>query len=177
MDLDARFQGHWDALNLDAYARITGGRTSSNRFQSMDLHVSGVYPTVQLSDSRILMDDGSTTRFADKTLEFRELFSSGLYQSLVSGEDQDTVVMGDWKFKRPTDEGDLPEFTAQRSFGKHASLHVTKFNEASEETLDSPENRNTEVGFEYRLKGKDSLKVEMRGEDEKFVGVERKMSF
>ena len=142
----------------------------------MDLHVSGVYPTLQLSDSRLLMDDGSTMRFADKTVEFRELFSNRLYEGLVAGEDQDTVVMGDWKFKRPTDENERPEFTAQRSFGKHASLHVTKFNEASEETLDSPEDRNTEVGFEYRLKGKDSLKLEMR-EDEKFVGVERKMSF
>jgi hypothetical protein len=176
MDLDASFRGSWDALNLEAYARIMGGRTGSNRYKAMDLHVAGVYPTVKLTDSRILMEDGSTMRFADKTVEFKDLFSPALYSGLVSGEDQSTVVMGNWEFRRPVDENQRPEFMMQRNFGENAKMHITKYNGADEEKLDTPDSHDMEVGFEYRLKGKDSLKLEMR-EDERFVGVERKLNF
>ena len=176
MDLDARLEGPPDAPHLEIYARIAGGHSGHNQFQAMDLHVSGLYPTLELSDSHILLEDGSTMRFADKTVEFKELFSNALYHELISGSDQDTVVMGDWEFKRPTDENQRPEFMMQRTLGDRSSMHIKKFNDPSEETFDSPEKHDVEVGFEYRLKGKDSLKLQMR-EDEKFVGIERKMSF
>ncbi len=176
LDLKARIKGPLQAPNLEAYATLSGGRSGINKYQAMNLHVTGIYPTLRLSDSRVVLEDGQVMRFTDQALEFSDLFDVSIYKKLISGSDQDTVVLGDWEFRRPTDEKQRPEFLMQRSFGKHAQLHIKKFNEADEEKLDSPQTHEMEVGFEYRLKGKDSLKFEMR-EDERFVGVERKMSF
>lgn len=176
IDLKARLLGFLEAPNLEAYATISGGSTGTHKYQTMNLHISGIYPTMRLSNSRILLDDGQVMRFADQTLEIKDLFDPSVYKKLVSGSDQDTVLLGDWEFRRPTDENQRPEFLMQRSFGKHAQLHVRKFNEADEEKLDSPETNDIELGFEYRLKSKNSLKFEMR-EDERFVGVERKVNF
>jgi hypothetical protein len=176
LDLEARLQGYLRAPNLEAYATITGGSTGAHRYQTMNLHVAGVYPTLRLTDSRILLDDGQVMRFADQTLELKDLFDPSIYKKLVSASDQEMVVMGDWEFRRPMNENQRPEFLMQRSFGKNAQFHVKKFNETDEEKLDSPETNEMELGFEYRLKSKNSLKFKMR-EDERFVGVERKMNF
>ncbi len=176
MDLEAHLRGLLESPNLEAYVTLYGGRVGSQRYQTMNLHIEGVYPTVRLLDSRILLDEGRVMRLANQTLEFKDLFNEASYKKMVSASDQDTVVLGDWELRRPTDERQRPEFTMQRSFGKYAQMHIKKYNETDEEKLDSPETNDVEVGFEYRLKSKDSVKFEMR-EDERFVGVERKMSF
>ena len=176
LDLEARVKGQLDAPHLEAYATITGGRSGANKYQSLNLYVEGVYPSLRLSDSRILFEDGKMMRFADQNVEFAELFDESIYKEWISGSDQETVVLGNWEFHRPAEEDEKQEFSLQRFFGKHASVNVKKANVADESRLDSPEKNDTQVGFEYRLKGKDTLKFEAR-EDERFVGVERKMSF
>lgn len=177
LNLDSRLAGPLDQISLEAYARIEGGRSGKKFYKSMDLHVEGVYPTLQLSDSRVIMEDDSVMKFADKPIEFMDLFSSRIYKSLIASTDQENVAWGDWEFKRPLDENQKPEFTVERMMGKHARLLVRKLNEPeNEQNFDPSVTDPVEVGFEYRLRSKDSLKFQMR-EDEKFVGVERKMSF
>ena len=177
LDLDANVNGEFTAPHLEAYATITGGRSGPNHYQSLNLYVKGIYPSLRLSDSRVLFEDGKTMRFADQNVEFEDLFDETLYSKWISGSDQDTVVLGNWELRRPDEQDENQEFTLQRSFGKHASLQVKKANAADEAKLDSPEKDDMQVGFEYRLKSKDTLKFETRGEDDRFVGVEHKMSF
>jgi hypothetical protein len=177
LNLDARISGLLDQLTMEAYARVSEGKSGKRFYKSMDLHVEGVYPTLQLSDSRVIMEDDSVMKFADKPIEFMDLFSSKIYRSLIAATDQDNVAWGDWEFKRPLDQNQKPEFTVERVVGKHARLLVRKLNEPEDEqNFDPSVTDPVEIGFEYRLRSKDSVKFQMR-EDEKFVGVERKMSF
>ena len=181
LTLEARFDGPWDAMKTDAHATLVGGKAGKKHYKVMNLHLNGVYPTLNLYDSHLTMQDGLQMKFADKTVEFLDLFSGRTYQKLISESDQDRVAMGDWEFSRPLDENEGAEFLVERALGKHARVQFRKFNEPEEKKLDltaedEDPTREMEVGFEYRLRSEDSLQYRVR-EDEQFVGVERKMSF
>ena len=178
MDLDIHFRDNLWAPTVEARARIYDGWIRKRNFKAMDVNVSGIYPTVRLVGSRILLEDGSSMRFAEENLEARDLFKEKTYETLISESEQDSVVWGDWEFSRPRDLKDQPEFVMQRSLGDETRLHFRKFSEEGPEldASNSQRNQQMEVGFEYRLKSKDSLKLELRL-DEEFVGVERKVKF
>ena len=174
VDVDLRFEGSPAAPLVEGRARIYEGFIGKKTFKAMDLQVSGVYPTVHLENSRLLLNDDSVMKFADKTLEFRELFHEKTYEGLIGDMQQDTVVWGDWEFRRPRDMNDKPEFLLQRSFGERARLNFHEYER--DQTLQNTDSKKLEVGVEYNLPGKNSLKFELR-EDERFVGVERKVKF
>lgn len=181
LTLDARLTGPLDALKTQADARIEGGKMGDRHYKAMVLHGNGVYPTLTLSDSHLVMEDGAQMKFADRTVEFQELLNTRTYRGLVMGTSQEAVTFGDWGFRRPFDENQNKEFLMERSLGKRASVQFRKYNENDpERRLLEPageaEKQDVEVGFQYRLLGDDTIKYRVR-EDEQFVGVERKMSF
>lgn len=176
IDLEISLDGSPWAPTFEGRARIYDGWVGKKTYKAMDISVSGVYPTLNLSGSRLLLQDGSTMRFADKTLEFWDLFRSKTYQELVSEAQQDTVVWGDWEFRRPRDINDQPEFLMQRTLGEQARLHFREYRQ--EESIEKEPTHQMEVGLEYKLLSpKNSLKLEFRENEEKFVGVERKVKF
>ncbi len=175
MDLDIQFSGSPWAPQVNGHTRIYRGWVSRRDFKAMDLNMAGVYPTVKLEGSRILMEDGTSMRLADRTLEVKDLFREKTYENLVAEAQQDTVVWGDWEFSRPKDARDQSEFLMQRILGDKARVHLREYNDRNE-AFDSIDSKRVEVGFEYRLRAKDSLKLELR-EDEEFVGIERKLKF
>ena len=63
----------------------------------------------------------------------------------------------------------------QRSLGEKANVHFTKYG-AQDQPVESNEPKDMEVGLEYKLRKKESLKLELRDEEE-FVGIERKTRF
>jgi len=174
-DLSAHFYGSSEQLNVEARTRIYEGWIGGKTFTAMDVNVVGIYPTLRLTDSKILMQDESSMRFADKTLEARDLFRGKTYEALIAEAQQETVVWGDWELSRSKDIKDNPEFLMQRNLSDNATVHFKKFYEDSS-TQDRSNEKQMELGFEYRLRSKDSLKLELR-DDEEFVGVERKMKF
>lgn len=176
IDLRAEFRGAILAPHVEASARIYDGWIGRKAFKALDLHAEGVYPTVQLSGSKILLEDETTMRFADAVLEVRELFQGQTYRTLVSSAQQSVVVWGDWELSRPSDRDAPQELLMQRSLGDRAKLQVKKL--YSDESLENQDEfgRQLQVGFEYQLLPKDSLKFEVR-DDEEFVGVERKLKF
>ncbi len=179
LDLEADFSGILWEPQMALRARLYDGRIGKQSFKVLDLNGSGVYPTIRLSDSKVLMSDGTTSmRFADRALEVGDFFKDKVFQTLISEAQQDRVVWGDWDLSRPKDSNDLSEFMMQRVLGDNASVHFRSYNQDKEKPLNlgSVEPAPMEVGFEYRLRPKDSLKVELR-EDEEFVGVERKVKF
>ncbi len=175
MDTVTHLHGNILAPSIESRWRIYEGWLGKQAFKAMDVSVEGVYPTVRITDSRILLDDGSSMRIADKTLEVNELFKEKTYKALVSEAEQDKVVWGDWELSRQNGNDERPEFMMQRSLGDNANVHFTKYS-TTDKPLESREGKNMEVGFEYRLRAKDSLKFELK-DDEEFVGVERKMKF
>ncbi|OIO38481.1 MAG: hypothetical protein AUJ72_02530 [Candidatus Omnitrophica bacterium CG1_02_46_14] len=175
IDTVTRLHGNVWAPIIESRWRIDEGWFEKKGFKAMDVTLEGVYPTVKIVDSRILLDDGSSMRIAEKTLEVREIFKEKTYETLVSEAQQETVVWGDWELSRQKDAQDQPEFMMQRNFGKNTNIHFTKYS-IQDKPAEPRENKNMEVGFEYRLRAKDFLKLELR-DDEEFVGVERKLKF
>ncbi|GEM_PF-1097515 len=179
LDLEMDVSGPVWEPQISLRARIHEGWIGKKMFKVLDVNGSGVYPTLRLVDSRILMSDGVTTmHFADKAVEIKELFKSKALEDLITEAQQEQVVWGDWELSRPKDSNDLSEFLMQRLLGDNARVHFRRYNEDKEKPIDlgTVENAPVEVGFEYRLKSKDAFKVEVR-EGEEFVGVERKVSF
>ncbi len=173
-DVDLLFDGTPMAPNVTGRARLYKGYVGQRIYKLMDLNFTGVYPTVKIENSRLLLSDDSVMKFADRSLEFPELFRVKTYQSLVVDAQQDTVLWGDWEFRRPKDINDQSEFLLQRKLGERARLNFHEYKR--DESLQSEETDKLEIGLEYKLQGHDALKFELR-EDEKFVGVERKMTF
>ncbi len=181
LSMEARFRGPLDQLATEVNARLEGGRMGGGHFQAMTLHASGVYPTLTLSDSHLLMEDGTQMRFADQTVEFRQLFSTRTYRALITGTSQDNVSLGEWGFKRPIDVNQRAEFLMEHSLGERARVQLRKYNETEQdrrilEPAEQRDRQDMEVGFEFHLRPEDKLKYTVR-EDEQFVGVERKMNF
>lgn len=177
-DLEADFDGNVFAPHVEARARLYNGWVGPRAFKAMDLNVEGVYPTVKLNNSRILLEDGSTMLFANKVLEIGDLTRGSTFEMLISESQQNTVVWGDWEFSRPVNSQDKPEFFMQRSLGENTLVHFKKTNEEPDVLQDrTPKDRDMEVGFEYKLQAEDSLKIEYR-DDQEVVGVlERKLRF
>ena len=175
LDMATHFHGSLWAPAVESRWRIYEGWLGKKAFKAMDVTAEGVYPTVRITNSRILLDDGSSMRIADRTLEARELFKEKTYETLVAEAQQDTVVWGDWELSRQKDSSDRPEFMMQRSFGDKTNVHFTKFS-TEDKPAESRDSKTMEAGFEYRLRDKDSLKFELR-DNEEFVGVERKVKF
>ncbi len=173
-DVDLIFDGSPLAPNVTGRARLHKGHVGNRMYKLMDLNFTGVYPTVRIENSRLLLMDDSVMKFADRTLEFPELFRVRTYQSLVVDTDQDSVMWGDWEFRRPRDMNDQSEFLLQRKLGERARLNFHEYKRDEIEQSEDPD--KLEIGLEYKLQGHDALKFELR-EDEKFVGVERKMTF
>jgi hypothetical protein len=180
-DAEVHLQGSPWAPNMEGWFRIHEGWVGSRTFRALDLHVQGVYPTVRLTDSRILMEDGTTMRFADTALEIGDLLKNKTLERLIADAQQDTVVWGDWELSRAESRDERSsDFLMQRSLGDRARVHFRKYNEEEvypnrrDSTGNEP--RQMEVGFEYRLQSKDSVKLELRDGDE-LVVVERKMKF
>jgi len=181
LSMEARLHGPLNELAAEVNARVDGGHIGTGNYRSMTLHASGVYPTLTLSDSHLLMEDGTQMRFADQPVELWELFSSHTYRTLITSASQENVSLGGWGFKRPIDENQQSEFLLERSLGQNAQLLVRKYNETDEdrrvmEPAEERDRQDMEVGFEFRLRPEDKLKYTVR-EDEQFVGVERKLSF
>lgn len=179
-DIDSRLRGNWEAPRISNRTRIYRGWAGKKSFKAMDVNFSGVYPTVRLSDSRILLEDGPAMKFADKTLEMQELFKEKTYQMLITESQQDTFVWQGWEISRPQSVwkgGVNPEydFLMQRPVGEEGKLLLKRLKPDADVPERSQEPR-MEVGFEYHLESKDLLKLELR-EDEEFVGVERKVKF
>ena len=176
VDVDLHFEGNPAAPAVEGHVRIYEGYIGKKTFKALDLQISGVYPTVNLENSRMLLHDDSVMKLADKTLEFRELFRNKTYEALIGEAQQDTVVWGEWEFRRPRDINDNPEFLLQRTMGDRARLNFRDYkrDETMQNSGTDPE--KVEVGLEYRLAEKNSLKLNLR-EDERFVGVERKVKF
>jgi hypothetical protein len=175
MDLEAHFQGSpWSPMTA-VRARLYNGWMGKRSFKAMDVNASGVYPTMRLEGSRILLESGQTMRIADQTLEARELFKNKTYEALVDAVDQSHVTWGDWDFTRSEDIQTRPEFLMERLVGDRTRLHVKRLHEDGG-ILDYEDSRQTEVGVAYQIRAKDFLRLELR-EDEEFLGVERRLRF
>ena len=150
---------------------IKDSRMSRRPIKNMQIHLEGVYPDLRISNSRVVLEDGTTMAFAKENVSVSDLFSSRTYEALVTRTDQDDVIWGDWRLKREEREESM---VIQRDLGNQMNVKYEKFEQDEADVKSAPQ--RDEVELEYLLSGKDSFKVKLK-DDEEFVGVEKKMSF
>lgn len=144
-----------------------GGRPIKN----IQLNFQGIYPDVQLSESRMVLPDGTTMNFANQTVRFQDLLSSKTYETLIAHMDQTDVSWGDWRLRRKSAAGSV---SLEKELGEWMKLKYERYDrdEATLQTQDWPD----EVELEYLLSDQNSLKLQLR-EDDEFIGVQKKLSF
>ncbi len=176
LDLDLKFTGSVWSPMVEAQVSVHDAWISKKNFKTLDIQGSGVYPTLSLSGSRILLDDGSSMRLGDTTIEVGELFKEKTYKRLVEEVSQNTVVSGPWEFRRPDrDRTSERDTLMERTFDENLRLQL-RSTDSEEDPMNDFDSEKIEVGFEYKLKAKNSLKLKVK-EEEEFIGVERKMTF
>jgi len=145
-----------------------GGRP----FKNMQLFFTGVYPELQVSQSRVVLHDGTTMNFANQRINARDLFDDKTYTALVTRQDQDDVSWGDWKLTRKDRDDSV---VVERDLGDALKIKYEKY--GRDEAHIDPSRKKDEVELEYLLSGSDSFMMQLNEDDEKFVGLQKKVSF
>lgn len=168
---EVRIKGKWNEPRLQGDL-ILEDRILTRRFQNIQLHFEGLYPEVRVSESRMMMIDGTSMRFSEKQVLLRELFQSETYEQLIKEEGQSRVAWKDWTLERREDDDSIE---LKKKLSGNVSFQYE--NTAQDETKPT-DTQTTEhaVGLEYALTGSDNITVEVK-EDESFVGLEKKSVF
>jgi hypothetical protein len=170
-DAELTFSGAAPAPMVKGQILVKDSRMGDTPLKNMQLNFEGVWPEVRVSQSRMVLPDGTTMNFASQTLPISELLVSDTYEKLVGRADQKDVSWGDWRLRREeTDDSVLLE----RELGSLAKVRYERFER--DEARFGPQENPDEVEMEYLLPGSNSLKMQVR-EDEEFIGVQRKVSF
>ncbi len=171
-DADLKLSGKLMQPMIQGQLTLKNSRMGSDPFKNIQLAFAGVYPEVSLSESRIVLEDGTTMAFADQRIDVRELFDSDTYKTLITRKDQDDVMWGDWRLVRHDREDSM---VVERGLGD--AMKVKYERHGRDEAVIDPNEPKDEVELEYLLSGSDSFMVQMNEDDEKFVGVQKKVSF
>ena len=149
---------------------VKDSRMGERPFKNMQLNLRGVLPELRISESRMVLPDGTTMNFANQTLHVREFLDTQTYERLVTRTDQTDVSWKDWRLSRmDTDDSVL----LQREMGE-MKFSYEKFQ--NDEADLASEEKKDESSLEYLIEGANSLKVQMK-EEEEFIGVQRKVAF
>lgn len=139
-------------------------------FRLMNINFEGDYPLVRLSDSGMVLNDGSSIKFADELIPMSALFDAEIYRKLARQAAQETFVWKGWQFSREKDSGGVE---MQPTLGEDVKLFYKKI---TVDEADKGEQPSTGVGVEYHLNSGNALRVE-KSDVNDFVGVEHKLKF
>ncbi|MBF0253859.1 MAG: hypothetical protein HQL11_01875 [Candidatus Omnitrophica bacterium] len=145
---------------------------AKGQFKNMQLVFEGVYPDVRISQSRVVMPDGSSMRFSDQTVRVEELLNQKTYERLIARTEQAKVIYGDWTLSRK-DRGDT--VLLEHGFGDLFKLKYEK-TQGDPNQIDSTATEEEQLGMEYSLNDSDSLLMELNDEGQLF-GLQKKTVF
>ena len=145
--------------------------SNAERFKNIQLNFSGIYPTVRLSQSRMVTQNGTVMKFSNQELHVQELLDVTTYEDLVRRTEQTMVTWGDWTLKRQEEEDSV---SLEHGFGEDLKLTYERL-EHDETRIHHSESKD-KFHLEYLLGGKQSVKMEVK-EDEQFFGLQRKSVF
>jgi len=156
---------------LQGDVMVSEGYTDETTFKNVQLTLSGVLPVIRISESRVVLADGTAMNFAKDTIHIRDLFSKTTFRRLVRERDQEKVVWGEWVMKRSKGSESI--------FVERGMTDDLKLRYKSQDTLESylqsaPVQR--EIGLEYLFSEENSLRVDIK-ENEEFVGLQKKTTF
>ncbi|MFT5207709.1 MAG: hypothetical protein ACI9CF_001468 [Candidatus Omnitrophota bacterium] len=140
-------------------------------FKNMQMKFDGIFPEVQVSESRMFLHDGSVMRFSDQHIQLTELFNRKTYKHMIQHTEQTNVQLGDWTLRRTEKEDSV---SLRRQINDRFSVSYDR--NVSDETRRETMGNENEVALEYQLGGAESVRMELK-DDESFWGIQRKNSF
>ena len=151
---------------------IKDSRMGDRPIRNLQFSAEGVWPQVVVSEGRVVLEDGTAMMMASRTVQMSELLDSHTYERLVSEADQEDVSWGDWRLTR-ADSGE--SVALEKEMGQLMKVRYERY-ERDEATIE-PQEQQDEVGLEYEVSGSNSVMVELRENEEKLLGIQRRVSF
>ncbi len=140
-------------------------------FKNMQMKFDGIFPEVQVSESRMFLYDGSVMRFSDQHIQLIDLFNQNTYKRMIKHTEQTNVQLGDWTLRRTENEDSV---SLRKQINDRLSVSYDR--NTSDETRRETMGNENEVALEYQLGGAESVRMELK-DDESFWGLQRKNSF
>lgn len=173
LDAKLQFKGSAQQPTIDGQVTIQNPEGKDKRFKNIQLNFSGVYPEINLSESRMVAANGSVMRFSNRRMPVQELFKVDTYERMIRQTEQTSVAWGDWTLARREDEDSV---WVEKNLANDMTLKYQHY-EHDETKLhsNSLENEN-ELSFEYFLSKKGSISMDIK-DDEQLLSLKSTTSF
>jgi len=138
-------------------------------YENAVIHLTGKGPMVMVGDSRIYRESGYL--LLDGEIDFSQLGKRNILEDIVIKTDDQSIVWEGWDISKETATDTV---NLKKRIGEELEIGFV----APVEPEDELKEEESEGAFEmrYKLKESDSLKMQIR-EEEEFLGVEHKIKF
>jgi len=168
VDGEVKVKGPLQTADVNGRVYIGEGQLGEMKFRSLFATLKGKLPIVEIADSRVVKDWGHI--IVSGEMDFSKMPEGTAFDKLVFETDNKVAVWETWQIAKEEDynvvEASKDRFT------------LTTAIESERDQLEeySTDQTQKEVGFKYKIDGKNSLKLEI-DEETDFFGVEHKIQF
>ena len=146
------------------------GNLSDIKYNSMQINADGVWPHLDMSDSRISYKDSSFN--LEGELDMRKFGTGYFMENIVVSTTDNTIVWEGWDITR-IDES--REFLLQRTLG--SGIKMGYKTRTTDETRYEPVRQKGEFQLEYNILDDDSVLEFRAKEREEFFGIKKRYKF
>ena len=161
--------GPLDTCVSRGHITARGGHIGDVYYENAVIHLTGKGPMVMVGDSRIYRETGYL--LLDGELDFSQLGKRNIFEDIIIKTDDQSIVWEGWDISKETVTDTV---NLKKRIGEELEIGFV----APVEPADELKEEEPEGAFEmrYKLKESDSLKIQIR-EEEEFLGVEHKIKF
>ena len=161
--------GPLDTCVSRGHITARGGHIGDVYYENAVIHLTGKGPMVTVGDSRIYRETGYL--LLNGELDFSQLGKRNIFEDIVIKTDDQSIVWEGWDISKETVTDTV---NLKKRIGEELEIGFV----APVEPTDELKEEEPEGAFEmrYKLKESDSLKMQIRQEEE-FLGVEHKIKF
>lgn len=163
------FKGTFRNPRMEANLDIRKGTISTLDFDTLTATLKGDLPFVKIEDSRISRESGYFVLAGE--INLARLGKGNMFDDIKIASDDRAVMWDGWNTSKTQDSESI---NMKKRLNDNINLDFKKF--VADQTVDESIRDKDEVQLEYKLNGKDSLKM-MMGQDKDFFGLEHKDKF
>ena len=162
-------KGTGNRLKMAARIDIRKGQMAELDFEALSATLKGDLPYLRIEDARITRQSGFFT--LEGEIDIRKIGKNAFFDNIKLSSPDNAINWDGWKSARVQD---VQEIRMNKRINDDINIDFKKF--VADEKVDESIKDNDEVGFEYKLHPKDSLKMVV-GKDREFLGLEHKDKF
>jgi hypothetical protein len=171
--IKGRFELEGPLANPASTGHITAsdGKLGDIFYDNAVIHLVGKGPMVTVGDSRIYKEIGYL--IVSGEIDFRKLGKRNVFEDIVVKSDDQTIVWEGWDItKGATDD----ELTLNKRINEELEVGIKASLDAKDKLSGDQASNTGEVEFKYRIRDNESLKLQLKDEEE-FFGIEHKVRF